>query len=321
MPADKDPTSLRSITQSLLCDDKDTFMQNLKRVAKNPPKEPESPIVPMYSHAKKCAAEIKKAVSEKIEEARTANKLNYCPMPTELCRVSPFFVMSKKEMANRPFLDDELIVENSWGDLKYTGKKLSIYEEDALIALIAVIDQQKDKKEYCYVGPGLPILKMMGYDRPRASEYERLEAAFNMMLGAVFSLRIKGVRRTSSNILTIADVNEQTRIFTVAINPYFYEMYIANRVTLLDVVARRQLKKSTAKSIYRFLQSHKDGKWTGKIETLAKALNLKMQMREVRRLIKEAIAELKQNGYLDKKSSVSAADVVSLSRRVESAKN
>jgi copper chaperone CopZ len=323
MPAKKDDTQPAPVSQSLMAclGDKNAFMQRIKQMsAKNPPKEPESPIVHMSEHAKQCAAEIKaeiKKVSGKVEAAHSAKKLNYCPMPTELCRVSPFFVMSRTEMAHRPFLDDELIVENAWGDLKYTGKKLSIYEEDALVALIAVIDQKKDKNEYCYTGPGLPILKMMGYDRPRSSEYGRLESSFKMMAGAVFHLRIKGVVRTTENIITKISVDEKTRIFTIVINPYFYEMYVAGSVTLLDVVERRRLKKSTAKSMFRFLQSHHGGKWSGKIETLAKTLNLSMQMREVRRLIKEAIIELKATGYLDKKSCVSVADVVNLSRRVE----
>ena len=93
------------------------------------------------------------------------------PVPTDMCRVSPFFPLRQHDMKERPFVRGMVITSNSWGEIKYTGPKLSTYEEDVLLAVLALLDgkknrhveQVKGKSTYSYRGPLLPVLRLMGY--------------------------------------------------------------------------------------------------------------------------------------------------------------
>lgn len=269
------------------------------------PGNPLPPPKPIEQHAKESAAAIREAVAPGGKLKPEQAFLPFAPMPTELCRVSPFFPMSKNEMATRTFVQDLVITKSSWGEISYTGEKLSIYEEDALLALLAILDAMRREKEaYIYEGPALPILKLMGYEKPGKVEYQRLEAAFQRMAGARFTMFIKDVIRTTENIVSRIAVDQKTRNFVVALNPYFAEQYLAGTVTLLDVVQRRRLKKPTSKSLYRFMSSHRNPEWKGHFLTLASALNLNVEQPhfEIRRQIKDAVAELKKHGMLEASS-------------------
>ncbi|QLA18202.1 replication initiation protein [Desulfolutivibrio sulfoxidireducens] len=281
--------------------------------------KPLPPPQPMGAHAKKSAAAIREAMFPGGQAKPEQAFLPFAPMPTELCRVSPFFPMSRNETANRPYIADMVITKSSWGELRYTGEKLSIYEEDALLAVMAVLDSTRgDHETYVYEGPALPILRLMGYEKPNKTEYERLETAFRRMAGATFHLRIKGVMRTTENIISKVAVDEKTRHFVIALNPYFAEQYIAGSVTLLDVVERRKLKRATAKSLYRFISSHRNGTWQGHFMTLAATMNLNLDQPqfELRRQIKDAVAELRKSGMLARSSGFThgSKDVVRLVR-------
>lgn len=293
--------------------DREAFMAKVALFPKNHPLP-----APTEEHAKASAAAIRKAVVPQGQAKPEQAYLPFAPMPTELCRVSPFFPMSHAEAANRPYITNLVITKSSWGDLQYTGEKLSIYEEDALLAVLAILENfREDKTVYTYEGPALPILKLMGYEKPSKAEYSRLEAAFRRMAGATFTLFIKDVIRTTENIISKIAVDMETRRFTIALNPYFTEQYIAGSVTWLDVVNRRKLKKVSAKALFRFIQSHRKD-WQGHFMTLAASLNLNLEneTREIRRQIKDAVAELRKHGMLDKTSGFlrGSKDVVRLAR-------
>lgn len=274
---------------------------------------------PMAEDAKKSAQEARAAIlPAKGAPPQEQGFLAFAPMPTDLCRVSPFFPMSRVEIANRPYIENLVITKSAWGQITYTGPKLSIYEEDALMAVLAAIDALHDKQGYTYKGPGLPLLKLIGYEKPNKDEYKRLYDSLKRMLGAVFEIDIKSIKRKAENVLSTVEVNNKTKDFVVTVNPYFYEMYLAGNVTLIDVIQRRKLKKATAKALYRFMQSHRDKTWQGHFLTLAAALNIETDKlpKHIKEQIKGAIAELKKYGMLHKSSGFTrgSADVVKLVR-------
>lgn len=254
------------------------------------------------------------------------------PMPTDMCRVSPFFPLARQKLKDRPYIRDMVITSSSWGDIKYTGPKLSTYDEDALMAVLAILDSAQNrqvtelrgKKTYTYRGQLLPILKLMGLSSGSLN-YKRIKESLELMLSAVVKLEIykrtsRGKRKLSrwnmSNMLSTADWNDEKKELIVTVNPYFYESYIAGNVTLIDVESRSKLRSPTAKSLHRFMQSHRSYVWEGHFFTLASTLNLDRNQpdKELKRYIKRAISELIKCRILKSGSGFSNKEVVKLIR-------
>jgi len=126
----------------------------------------------LSDHALEAAAEIKEIIAPKGDLQPQQGFLACCPMPTDLCRVSPFFPMSKEDMPHRDFIRDMVITTNSWGEIRFTGPLLSTYEEDVLVVLLALLNEIKHRQQgevegrstYVYKGPVRPIMTIMGYD-------------------------------------------------------------------------------------------------------------------------------------------------------------
>lgn len=282
--------------------------------------------------AREAADEIQKTIAPKGEIPPQQGFLACCPMPTDLCRVSPFFPMSKEDMPKRDFIRDMVITTNSWGEIRYTGPRLSTYEEDVLVALLALLNEIKHrqrgefegKSTYMYKGPVRPILTLMGIKKPNKDEYKKVLSALELMTVAGMKLCIqkrttRGKSKTEStditNILSRAKWDDKTKTLTVVVNPFFYETYMAGTVTLLDVVARSKLKTPSGKCLYRFMQSHREDKWNGHYMTLGASLNLNLTQEAyaIKRRINGAIADMKKAGLLATGSKLDG-DLVKLQR-------
>ena len=248
------------------------------------------------------------------------------PMPTDMCRVSPFHPMARQKVGERPFIKDMIITKSAWGQIKYTGPKLSTYEEDVLLAVLALLDQIQRREEgesaYTYRGPLLPIFRLMGYRvNPGEKDYKRVTSALELMHSAVVKLEVTRGKRKAKvidmvNILSNAKWDEEKKELKVTVNPFFYENYIAGTVTLIDVLWRARLKSPIAKALHRFMQSHRGNHWKGHFLTLAAALNLDLNLPgfKLRDRIKVAIRELIEKGFLMPESSFPSKDVVELTR-------
>ncbi len=296
----------------------------------------------LLTQAREQAEEIKKEVAAAIEASgpEQGHLAHWCGFPTDMTRCSPFFPMNVKELGHRAFLRDFLITSANWGEITYTGPQLSIYEEDALMALLAVLDdvsshkqvtEDEGRKTYTYKGPALPLLRLLGYARPGKDAYKRLVASLKLLMSSVIELSISkgktkvGKKRSPrsihlSNILSGVDWNDETKELTATINPFFYETYMAGRVTLMDVAKRMSLKGLNAKALYRFIQSQRQNPvFAGHFLTLADALNMDREQPayQLRRQLKTAINELIRQGVLMKKSGFVDTDIIKLERTAD----
>lgn len=287
------------------------------------------------AQAKEAAREIREEIAPGGKQPPEQMWIPCAPMPTDMCRVSPFFPMARQKLDEWLYVRDLVITDSSWGKIKYTGPKLSTYDEDVLMAVLAILDQINRRRTtevggrttYTYRGPLLPILRLMGYNKFGTTNYKRVLASLERMTGAVVKLEIyqrttRGKRKVARwqivNILSGSDWDERKKILTVTVNPFFYEQYAAGTVTLLDMAWRVKLKSPIAKSLQRFMQSHRDDRWNGHFLTLAAALNLDLELPayELRRRIKVAIRELIKHKFLMPESGFLAdsKDVVHLLR-------
>jgi hypothetical protein len=290
---------------------------NIKHMCSN-----EGEVEAIGGHAQSIAKEIQNIVEPQVDKQ---TQLNICLYPTEFCRTSMFFPMGKNEVAgDREFIQDRVITDNRWGRLTYTGVKLSVYDEDFLMALLVLINVQVNSTTvleqgqftYTYKGPILPILRATGVKgQPGDNHYVRFTESFKRMIVSAIDMEIGGnttrggkkkVQRNITNLITFFQLNEVTNEVVITVNPYFYEIYSANRFTNIDMHNRAILRKPTAKAIYRFVSSHQDKSWYGDVSILAEAINVdRSDKYEMKRTIANGIDELTKKGLFDKSSKLS----------------
>ena len=124
----------------------------------------------------------------------------WCGYPTDMTRCSPFFPMNSRDITSkREYLENYLITSANWGEIRYTGPKLSTYEEDALMVLLAILERQgqyrqadetEGRKTYTYKGPALPLLRLLGYKQPGKDAYTRLLQALKRLTVAGVEISI-----------------------------------------------------------------------------------------------------------------------------------
>lgn len=215
-------------------------------------------------------------VVQEIEKASTPQQLSIAPMPTDMCRISPFFIIDKRK--KRTMLDGHVITAGGWGNILYTGPMLSVYDEDILFAVIALI--HKDRREstqqingvmtYRYKGTIYAILKEGGLSVNQAA-YTRCRDALRRMhqgsIELVVNRRDKTGGRVTSHymrgdhIFANYEIDDKTGEVVITLDKYFYELYGKKNVTWLDAKLRVEIKSQTAKGIYRFLLSHENYVW------------------------------------------------------------
>lgn len=184
----------------------------------------------MAEEATAQAKEVRQEVVTAIKAAspEQASLTQWCGFPTDMTRCSPFFPMRNNELGHRVFLRNFPITSANWGEILYTGPQLSIYEEDALLALLFCIEKNKHythtsyfldyetgpgevevldeprpyfvtfqnendalPKTLTYKGPALPILKMLYKHRnPSKSDYKHLVDSLELMTVAGVKLSI-----------------------------------------------------------------------------------------------------------------------------------
>lgn len=317
----------------------------------------------MAEEAREQAEEIQRQVTSAIEaaEPEQGSLGKWCGFPTDMTRCSPFFPLNVKELGERRFLRNYLITSANWGEILYTGPQLSIYEEDALLALLICIENNIYTREISYfldysTGPGevdvlddpkpewvtfpdenetlpktltykgavLPILKILHGNRlPSKKDYKRLIDSLELLTVASIKLSISVKKYCKKPITQMSAMlagvkwDDEKKELTATINPFFYETYLAGRVTLIDLAKRMRLKGLNAKALYRFVQSHrKNPVFVGHFLTLADVLNMDKEQPawKIRQLLKVAIEELIRQEILMEKSGFVDTDIIKLER-------
>ena len=244
---EKKDINLTAEEQAQIAEEKPTLLEALKTghpAAKGwlvAWRRKQSAIEEARNQADKIQQEVAAAV-----DLKQGNLLRWCGYPTDMTRCSPFFPFNAKELGHREFLRDFVITSANWGQITYTGPQLSIYEEDALMVLLALLEQVSQNREvakvegmrrtYTYKGPALPLLRLLGHKQPSKREYVRLIAALKLMVVAGIEMSISAGKTKSGkkraprfihivNMLSNVFWDEEKKELSATINPYFYEAY------------------------------------------------------------------------------------------------
>jgi|WetSurMetagenome_2_1015567.scaffolds.fasta_scaffold01448_3 hypothetical protein len=254
-------------------------------------------------------------VHEEIYDAAAQQELKLSPLPTSMCRVSPFFPLSKNELINRKQMDNLVIGSGSWGVLTYSGPQLSIHDEDNLYGILGLI-QKKKAASFVLLCYAKELLTFCNQNDSKGN-YERLKKSLELMVNCKMTLtrptggskkKKRSIKWDSSNILSFVGGDDATGKLKIIPNPYFYEMYLAKDYTLLDIQRRSKIKGLISKALYRFVMSHQ---YTAEpipytIETITQVLNLNdsLPLWKRRQQIEGAIVELIKEKILLKASRV-----------------
>jgi len=253
-------------------------------------------------------------VHEEIFNSCAQLELKISPLPTSMCRVSPFFPLSKSEMINRKQITDLVIGSGSWGTLTYTGPQLCIHDEDYLCGILGMIQKRKSPS-FELICNARELLAFCEQNDSKGN-YERLKKSLNLMLSCKITLsrrssenkKKRSVKWDSSNILSFVGGDDTTGKLKIVPNPYFYEMYLAKDYTLLDIQRRAKIKGLISKALYRFVMSHQymSEPIPYSIETLNQVLNLNetLPLWKRRQQIEAAVEELIKERILIKTSRV-----------------
>jgi hypothetical protein len=169
----------------------------------------------VQEEAVKQAAEIREMVAPGGKVPAVQESLfKWAGFPTDMTRVSPFFPLNVKDLKDRPFLKGLVITAAHWGEITYTGPKLSTYEEDSLLVLLACLDvvsnhrsettDKEGRKTYTYRGPVLPLLRALGYKQPGAKDYKRLIESLRLLTVAGVDLRVSA-RQKNGGARSLSD--------------------------------------------------------------------------------------------------------------------
>lgn len=305
----------------------------------------------MAEEALEQAEEIQRQVASAIEAVEPEQGClgQWCGFPTDMTRCSPFFPLNRKDIGQRKYLEDYLITATKWGKIYYSGPQLSIYEEDVLMSVLyfltnkskymtleCKIDEEsvpnmpvdshdpKDiyeqaRQTFTYYGPALPILKRMGYKKPNENDYKRLIKSLERMMSSVVKI-VKGNDDGKEILLTniINSVVWSSKIdeLIIIMNPFFYDMYIGGKVTLIDIEKRLSLKGMISKALYRFIQSHRNTVFNGNFSILSSVMNINAEQPawKIRQLIKIAINELIKKEILSDESGFVSQNFVRLKK-------
>jgi len=232
-------------------------------------------------------------------------------LPTKLTRISPFFPMSKRAMKARSF--EELVWDNPWGKLTVQGKKLSVYDESVLLAVMTLVKKQRSRViETTRHG----LLKIMGVTAGRDT-YKALWYALQRLTATNVTIEItekkKMVRALTGNILSWVSISTDTAKFKLEVNPYFFEMFGHGLLTGLDLEFRASLTGDIAKATYRFLEGQRSGSYQCHLLTMARAINLNVDMElfRIRSRVRSGLRELRKKGYLIK-WSLNHSDIIAV---------
>lgn len=149
----------------------------------------------------------------------------------------PFFPMNRNDLKERAFIEEMIIMKSAWGEIQFYGPKLGIYEEDVLMAILALLNNADKRSEttiggqatYIYKGPFYPLLKLVKGPKPNKTEYKRVYRGLKLLNVSGFNLvifRNSKIRKEQlSNILTYAERDHETKELKITLNPYFYKIY------------------------------------------------------------------------------------------------
>lgn len=234
-------------------------------------------------------ADIHRDISTAIgKEARKPVQLSW--LPTKMARVSFFRPVADQKLKNT---HTDVTHKSAWGSLQVFGPGLNIVDEGIFLAILQDVKAKKAptvKLNFSH------LCRLLGIT-VHSKNTKRIKLAIKKLSKTSFDFDLKDGTWTVKHILTDASGNNDMSI--VSLDPWLYDRFLSNEITLINLKFRQSLRGDITKSVYRFLVSHR-GPQKYYLETLIDALNMDagQELKINRNRIKRAFGQLRNKGFL-----------------------
>lgn len=234
-------------------------------------------------------AEINKSISRAIEQDAT-KPVQLSWLPTKTARVSFFRPIADQKLQS---LHTDITHKSAWGSLQVFGPALNIVDEGIFLAILICIRAQREPTIRLNFSHICRLLGISVHTKNR----NRIKKGIKKLSKTSFDFELKDGTWTVKHILADASGNNNMTIITL--DPWFYDHFLANEITLINLKFRQSLRGDITKALYRFLVSHR-GPQKYYLQTLIEALNLdtERELKQNRRAMKSAFGQLRNKGFL-----------------------
>ena len=247
-------------------------------------------------------------------------------MPTLMTRVSPFHFRDRNRFKDWPLVRLDSRESNSWGQMSVVGELLIIFDETILLGLLSLMNRYKrdvfqtSLKELCVLSQIDPTTKTCNAIWKSIQRLAGTRIDLDLRSGK--GKKRKAVKAMTGSILSYGDIDRESGVIRVVINPYFLEMYAESFVTNIDLKFRAELKSDVSKALYRFFQGQMGAEISIEMLKLAAAVNLHkdQEKKKLQSKIRAALRELAAKGYL-KTFEISGEGLISITKAGETATN
>ena len=232
--------------------------------------------------------EIDKGISDAIEkDAVQPVQLSW--LPTDTARKSIFRPIADYQLEGN-YTDFKRT--SAWGTLEVSGPPLNMVDEGILLALLLEVRKAQAlgiKVNYKAVCKSLNI----SY---QSKNIKRIKLGIMKLRRTAFTFEQKGGRWTIKNIIKEASGNKEYS--HISLDPWFFDKFLKNEITLINLEFRQSLKGDIPKALYRFLSSHR-GTQSYRMETLVLALNMNIdrETKKNRDTLKRSFGQLKTKKF------------------------
>lgn len=273
--------------------------------------------------------EIEKEILAKVEASPQDKQQEFSFIPNQMAKTSIFFPISKKDQSLEHRLISKIEQVTPWGQFTITGVKLSILDEDVLLALISLIktDPFKPSDNGYLLETNMKKILHILYGREGYSQKNE-----SVILGSLqrfsligFELKIgewrkKGKERLKAErILYIGGILndyhykgiENQKKLKIYFNSSFIKYLLQSQITYMDINIRRKLKKEGSKALYRFLSTHTQPN-SMHLLTVLSAINwnTKQPLYTLRKQLKNILKELRDHKLIGTKTYLNSHDMV-----------
>lgn len=238
-------------------------------------------------------------------------------LPTQMTRTSPFFIMSRRQMQNRP--TDRIMMKNSWGRITIEGERLSVNDETNLLFLLTAAKRKRHKE---LLVTRYLLCNLVGVhhhtDTYKAiwNSIKRLSNTYILIENKELNVEIDGT--IISTMLRVRRGGNE--LMNLQFHPYFFQMDKENLITRLDLAYRSKLKGDVSKALYRFFNGQRDfysrrAEFGCYLSTLCEAINLNtagVPLWRLRHRVKAGLDALERAGYLE--GQITHNDYVNVNR-------
>lgn len=225
-------------------------------------------------------------------------------MPTMLTRVSPFHFKPRAKSKDWPLVRLDSGDVNTWGRMRVVGELLVIFDETVLFCLLSLMSRYQNE---AFESTLVDLSGIAGVT-PTAANFTSIWRSIQRLAGTRIDLELTSgggkkrrcLKEMTGSILSFGDLDRESGIVRIAVNPYFVEMYAESFVTNIDLRFRAGLKNDVSKAFYRFFQGQYDKTLSIDLNRLARSVNLDSQQSpaRLRNQVRCALRELKERDYL-----------------------